>query len=1556
MQNIKKSTVKPDSIEDLSNGQSEEEAKLKVSESQNKAIRLFTFLEKSLAISDSIVRDFRTMISEPSPWWLADFPRDVENLVIRDFETGQNVNNTELDNTLLRVEKIKIKQVPALPKELLEWVEDITPLELPSAKEKVDRKVKFDTDKERVKGFKLFRESFQQGDKVPEALTDWVILSPSELPKRIEYIIVEDKWGEHPELQKLLTKYIENDWKAWSEEVQKVYKANLLYDQLYALRLLLKNEGDSYELLLGHGILTWKHKAAGTIFAPIFLTPLVLDFDASKGTIELSPDPMFRNYVEISSLLEMDNSAEMDLVVWSDSINADPFDFWLLESLKLQIKTVLNYVSSDNENCFTDTMKGEPDVSDKPGIWNTPVVFVRKRTNDFWSKYSGAIRRDIEQNNILPTEFIMDLIGEYKTKSSEGVDEEETEHVSELVQIDESELFFPLPWNDEQKRIAERLETSYGMVVKGPPGTGKSHTIANLVARFLAQGKSVLVTSQTSKALEVLRDKLPENIRSLVVSQLQQTKHNDILQQSISEINSNLGERDTKFSDIRIELIRKELSEARRGKALLAKNIQEYILADSSEKIEIDGEEVKPMKAAEFISQYLDDKSLDWFTDTIPFEASPSFSDSDLKQLYELLLEVEPENRNLFLYELPDLSFLPNQDIVLSKFATHKDLSEKSKKSAEVFNDTDLQISREALIHLHESLLNAQKVLQSVSENYEKEIFELCSRSKNEQEKWNTVISKVLSNIETIAKGQNSLLGHEVQGELSMPLSDIIEGLELLKVKVSGKTKLGKFDRLLLSSNAKKILESYVIDGKNPDCEERVGLLCDKISCLQAEKEIIILLDQGFSTLNDIPKIRIEHSNLVELETIIKSLDRIVKYTVNFAEIDSYFKSVRQLENLNFINLSNIEESIDIISSYLYKMELSDTEKTFSDWLIQLENISRNTENCHSIIRDFIDAIKSHNVKKWKDTDRHYNILVDKKKKAILVHQIGERIGIHCPNLLQNIIDLADQRREFECPKNLSVAWKCSRLESWLKYLHDRIDIDFLQKQFERLSMKEFDLNSELVTVLAWQRQIDKVTKQQRDALCAWADSMKKYGKGKGKYAPRWLHSAQEALKEAKNAVPVWIMPLHRVVQMFPEPKPGMFDVVIFDEASQCDMRGITIGYLGKKLLVVGDPDQISLGGVFQDINRDTELISRFLFDIPYKDSFSVTSSLFDLAKIRIPHLVQLNEHFRCVPEIIAFSNHYIYESKLKPLRYPHPKGLLSPALVPVLVGEGYQNTNNKVNEPEAEAIVEKLVECIEDPRYQKRPDGRICTFGIISLLAEDQAKHIKNLILKHPKLGEKVIEERNIVCGDSYAFQGDERDVIFLSMVRALDPNKTDEVVRPLVDKGASQRFNVAITRARDQVFLYHSIPLEEFRNQNDWRYRLLNWFYHPKIEELNAGRNALKREFEVGRASQFSVDVGNILIDRGYQVIPEYPVIGYRIDLVVQGSDARLAIECDGDQYHTLENWEADQIRESQLRRAGWVFWRVTGSSFYRYKEKALDSLWEKLDELGIKPIFDI
>ena len=1518
-------------------------------EAQNKIIRLFTYLEKALAIDDSIVRDFRTSLAAPSPWWLADFPTDLENLQIRPFDTEKTPEGVQA-NAWLKVEKKNIKAAPELPKQLVEWINDLNPLESPASNEKIDRKTRFSDDADRVDELRNFRKNFELGDEIPTSLADWVTILPNKLPEAIDVRYVPDYWNDHPELTKLLDGYTKNEWKPWAEQVKKAYKANLLYDQLYALRLLLKNEGDSYELLLGHGILTWQHPGVGTIYAPIFLSPLILDFDASKRTIEINPDPMFRNFAETSSLYETDNPAEMDLITWGDQINASPFDFWHLETLKQQAQTLINYISPDGEDHFTDEVVSAPAVSKNPAIWNAPVIFARKRTNDLWSKYAATIRKDIEQYGVEATEFITDLVGEYDAPAGLGIESSGERIDSSSTSIADSELFFPLPWNDEQKRIAERLDANYGVVVKGPPGTGKSHTIANLISRFLAQGKSVLVTSQNSKALEVLRDKLPENIRSLAVSQLQHTaRRDDVLQQSIGEISSNLGERDTKFSEAHAEAIRSELKRVRQEIATLASKIRQYILIDSNEKLSIERDEIKPIDAAKFVHDHKDNPDTAWFTDNVRFDTSPDFTEKDLQELYDLAREVKEVDRSLYKQDLPDMVSLPNDDVVLSAFASYRDLTAKSKVSNEGFVS---KIDEGSLRELWELLIRGKKVLTTINKDYEHEIFEACVVSQNEREKWTSILSKISEKIQIIAKGRTSLIGHTISGHLDLSSRDLHAAIDALYSKVSNKNKLGTFGKMLLSANAKRILGAYRVDGYEPDNHDSVEILRNSILVQIAELDIKTLLEQALLDLKNPLEVDMKRLDLVQLEVFVASLQRLVNYHSDFSTIDTYFSDIAELTDLSFTKKADIEKAIELTASRSAAFELENLERSFVEWEEVLRT-SVNFRTQHKIVDDLAQALVKHNATGWKNCIEELNLLTNKKIKAIRLHELREHMDQQVPILCAEIIELADQKKKFDCPGNLSLAWKVARLESWLNNVHDHVDIDTLQGQLERLSKKELGLNSELVTVLAWQRQIDKVTKRQRDALMAWSDSMRKFGKGKGKHANKWLNEAQQSLKEAKNAVPVWIMPLHRAAQMFSDPVAGMFDIVIFDEASQCDIRGLTIGYLGKKLLVVGDPDQISPAGIFQDVEKIFELISRFLYDIPHKGNFSTTSSLFDLAKIRIPNMIQLNEHFRCVPEIIAFSNHYIYDSKLKPLRYPNPKGLLKPALVPILVEGGYQNTNNKVNEPEAKAIVDKLVECLEDPNYQKRPDGHLCTFGVISLLAEDQAKYIKELILKHPKIGEKMIEERKIICGDAYAFQGDERDVMFLSMVKALDPNNPNDTVRALADKGTAQRFNVAATRARDQVFLYHSIPLQEFRNEEDWRFRILNSYYNPKQEELRAGREALKKEFDSGQASQFSYDVGNLLIDRGYQVLPEYPVIGYRIDLVVQGTEARLAVECDGDQYHTLERWDQDQFRERQLRRAGWEFWRVTGSAFYRHKEKALDSLWVKLDELGIRPI---
>jgi very-short-patch-repair endonuclease len=166
------------------------------------------------------------------------------------------------------------------------------------------------------------------------------------------------------------------------------------------------------------------------------------------------------------------------------------------------------------------------------------------------------------------------------------------------------------------------------------------------------------------------------------------------------------------------------------------------------------------------------------------------------------------------------------------------------------------------------------------------------------------------------------------------------------------------------------------------------------------------------------------------------------------------------------------------------------------------------------------------------------------------------------------------------------------------------------------------------------------------------------------------------------------------------------------------------------------------------------------------------------------------------------------------------------------------------------------------------------------------------------------------------------------------------------LVRNDARQRFNVATSRAKDQVFLFHSIRIEDVKNENCVRYKLLKWYQNPPLAEMEAGIEILRQKAD----SPFEIEVGTAIIKRGFKVIPQFRPfprdLQYRIDLLVQGTRGRLAVECDGDQWHGPERWEYDQRRETQLRRAGLNFWRINGSTFYRDKDKALDSLWPAIE----------
>jgi len=133
-------------------------------------------------------------------------------------------------------------------------------------------------------------------------------------------------------------------------------------------------------------------------------------------------------------------------------------------------------------------------ISDVPQVYCAPVLILRKRTRRTFVDFHNRIVEQLEGGCEI-AEGVRSLVE--IVADARSIDEKDPNEHSSRVRMSDTELYFPLPTNDEQKQIAQRIEQGRGILVQGPPGTGKSHAITNLVAHFLAKGLRILVTSET---------------------------------------------------------------------------------------------------------------------------------------------------------------------------------------------------------------------------------------------------------------------------------------------------------------------------------------------------------------------------------------------------------------------------------------------------------------------------------------------------------------------------------------------------------------------------------------------------------------------------------------------------------------------------------------------------------------------------------------------------------------------------------------------------------------------------------------------------------------------------------------------------------------------------------------------------------------------------------------------------------------------------------------------------------------------------------------------------
>ena len=300
---------------------------------------------------------------------------------------------------------------------------------------------------------------------------------------------------------------------------------------------------------------------------------------------------------------------------------------------------------------------------------------------------------------------------------------------------------------------------------------------------------------------------------------------------------------------------------------------------------------------------------------------------------------------------------------------------------------------------------------------------------------------------------------------------------------------------------------------------------------------------------------------------------------------------------------------------------------------------------------------------------------------------------------------------------HFEAAWNWARAVGWLERLCAPEAEQQLRLQFDSARDRIRNRLKEIAAENAWSHCFRRMTEHERQHLVAWSKAVRSIGKGTGKYASQHRRNARQHMNECRSAIPAWVMPIYRVAETI-TPGSDLFDVVIIDEASQSGPEALLLAYLAKKLVVVGDDKQISptyAGINHQDVNH---LRARHLDDVPHADSYGVDQSFFDLAEIRYQGRIRLREHFRCMPEIIQFSNNLCYSAEpLIPLRQ-YGGSRLSPVVSVRHVPDGYlKGTRQKVsNPPEARAIVDEIRRMHDDKAYEGK------TFGVISLLGQSQA------------------------------------------------------------------------------------------------------------------------------------------------------------------------------------------------------------------------------------------
>ncbi len=1400
-------------------------------------------------------------------------------------------------------------------------------------------------------------------DEMPSICRDWVdstkLYNTEEMPELLPTITVKNSDKEPPEIQMLNLEdfpkiseawddYVLNKWFPWADLHKKWQLVQDVYSKLFTIYQEQQRLGEEYELIIGLGFLTWKTPTGQIAKRHMIRAQASLNFEARLGKFIVTPSIEGAQLeIELDMLeIEEQPANKQSIIDALHSTSDNPWD-----------RTAIDPIITALTNLLADKGQGEyyrnsleptnPKAHTKPIVDFAPALILRKRSPQGLVHLLQEIKTQINDSKYVPANFLdlceIDISGKNYQKSNE----------KSITNIDQT-IYFPLLSNERQQDIIHRTRFHKGVLVQGPPGTGKTHTIANLICHFLATGNRVLVTAKTPRALQVLHEKLPKKLQPLCINLLGSgLEEQESLKVSVNNILVENQKWNMKFSNEKIKTLLDLIHKHKKEKAEIDFRIRSIRESETMEQSIIECS--YQGRAADIAKSLIKEtKQFSWFADDIQHSQTLPINTADLNNLHHILCIMKSADKTDINLIVPD----PEQDFpsvtgFRKLVREYNDFRTKYKSLKTIIDRKTLHELKGAKTSAIEKLITSINTLKAtvVSLNshpqkwIETAIYEVLTGNFAHWQELHDILSEKLDGLKERAR---KIDGKTVSFHDTIDMVKLLQDAKSLKKHLDngGKIGWGVFKAKIVK-DCHYIIKEVTVEGH--PCKSSVALqeLTDYLDTHQTIEYCWNLLAG-----------KVEHKSgpasvqVAELEEQQKKLSRITELHKTLHTVEEAILNIHGLAAPIFYDIERLDTFINSCIAAIVKVNLTEATLQLKKNIKQVETFTSQPE-IHPIGQVALAILKKGRINEYSSVLEKMFRLRKQKKQFEWVNEIEQNLSTIAPIFTKELFSTPTEKHWKIRLNNFEKAWNWKRGCSWINDFICKEDLPGLERQSIKISEQLNEKMSELIALKAWKNCFNRMGDHHRRHLMGWQQQIKKIGKGTGKHAPKHRKTARRHLNECKEAVPAWIMPLHRVYETV-QATPGTFDVIIVDEASQCGPEALPLMYLSNQLVVVGDDQQISPEAVGIDPNKINHLINEKLKGLDHSDSFELDTSLFDHSKRRYGSPIVLQEHFRCMPEIIRFSNDLCYiGTPLIPLRQYPPDRLLP--LIKVHVQEGYREGkyNRAVNRPEAERIVDKIIQCCNEDIYEGK------TMGVISLHGEAQASLIEDLLLK--QLGASEMEQRRLICGNPYSFQGDERDIIFLSMVAAENHRTT-----ALTKQGDKRRFNVAASRAKDQMWLFHSITPDKLSDQC-LRKKLINHFQNPdrklaaivghNIEELQKHAYRSNRKVEDPPRpfdSWFELDVALKIAEKGYRIISQYPVIeNKRIDIVVEDEKRQLAVECDGDYWHGPEQYESDMERQRMLERCGWRFVRIRESAFYINPDAALDMLWEDLNYLGIKPI---